>query len=127
MGISIYIHNKTVEDSVKTRKELLDKLELYFPGRVFSHYNISLIVIDHRIHIDFRCGDDFSKLGGICPDYYYSDSDMACVLSMFEMGADKVNGRILHDIDQVITICANFIGLFDRMDEYLNYCEEKED
>lgn len=119
MGLSICIHNTTIKDSVETRNELLNKLESCFPGKVFSYYNGSLMVVDRRIHIDFRCGDDFSKLCCIHPDYYYSDSDKACILSMFEQGADKVNGRSLSDIDQVIVICIKFINSFKTIDEML--------
>ena len=51
--------------------------------------------------IDFRCGD-YSKMAGTRPDYYNTDSE--AVAYFLQLMADKVNGKEIKDISEIINI-----------------------
>jgi len=54
-----------------------------------------------NIRIDFRCGD-MLKLDGVRPDYYNTDSDL--VSCFLQQSANKVNGKEIKDIDDLINM-----------------------
>ena len=51
--------------------------------------------------IDFRCGD-YSKMAGSRPDYYNTDNET--VAYFLQLMADKVNGKEIKDISEIINI-----------------------
>ena len=53
------------------------------------------------IRIDFRCSDMF-KMAGLRPDYFNTDSEE--VAHFLQLMADKVNGKEIKDISEIINM-----------------------
>ena len=124
MAVYIVVHSKDVETVRKLCNYLADKLDDLYTGKVYTFHRGTVLDVDNRITIDFRCGTDIDKFGGLTMDFYYTDADEHDdIFAMLEMGACKRNGKRLTNIDQVIHIVEFYMNMFDEIDRYL---EEKE-
>ena len=99
------------------RKEIVD-LE-----HIFDYFTIALSrkdkaqffkksgrILVEDIAIEFRCGSNINKLAGLIPNYF--NTDHAETATMLQMSADKVNGREISDISELISIINEKLGLY---------------
>lgn len=102
----IIIHRTSVVEA--------QKIFEYFAGLLSNEIN-SDIEINQRWRtigvngnrIDFRCGD-MERMAGSRPDYYNTDSES--VAFFLQLMADKVNGKEIKDISEIINIIGGTNG-----------------
>lgn len=125
MSVYIVVHERTVEDAMNASKFIFERLDAIFPGKPRSCYDGRFITMGNGIDIDFRCGTNTDKLGGIRPNYYYTD-DSDYVADMLEMGACKVNGKKLGKLCYVIHIVSLYMLLNMQIDDWLENTKKGE-
>lgn len=126
--IDILIHKTNVEHIKQVSKYIEERLAARHSDKMKVFHGGQLIIVDCRIYLEFRCGSDFGRFGGIRPDYYYTD-DEGDVRMMLEMGADKVNGLQITDLDDVVKIVNMHMDSYSEIKEYLKAkgCERSYD
>lgn len=116
MALFFVIHRTYREDAQRASDYLCEKVHELCPDvGIYRYYNGQIIdICGGRIRIDIRCGTESHKFAGICPDYYYTDDDGE-VANRLEMGACRVNGRRLEDLEQVVQVIVSWLDMFRKL------------
>lgn len=104
MSKHILIHKTNPESLKQLSTYIFIRLNARFPNIVMSSHNGQLITIKTSdvVCIDFRCGTDYSKLSGVRPDFYYTDSGDPDILWSLEQSAARCNGKKVNTIDEIL-------------------------
>ena len=119
MSAYIVVHKDVYKDAMEASKYIYEYLDTLYPGKVHAYHHNSFIDIDNRIQIDFRCGTDPCKFGGLLVNYYYTDNN-CLIADALEQSAAKHNGKKLKNLDQVAQIVKFYMALFDEIDAWLD-------
>jgi hypothetical protein len=109
----IIIHRTECSEIRKIYEYLVETL----PNEVNSVIEVNkkwITVGVENTRIDFYCGD-YSRMAGIRPDYYNTDNET--VAYFLQMMADRVNGKEIKDISELINIIKGGINGNSRSDK----------
>jgi len=96
----IVMHRTEALDAQKVFEYLAELLPTEINSIIEINKNWFTIGVENN-RIDFRCGD-ITKMAGLRPDYYNTDSET--VSHFLQLMADKVNGKEIKDISEIVNI-----------------------
>ena len=118
MSVQIIVHKTYNNEAIEASGFIYKILNELYPNKTHLYYDGWLMTIDNRITIDFRCGTNPDKMGGLIVNYYYTD-DSYFVADSLEQSASKHNGRRLYNLGHVIQIVSFYMNMFSEIDEWL--------